>query len=186
MWPFSGWESTRKGTWPSSYLGNYATTEPARSNVMRTPICLLTLLAVELVCGYSHAEKPPMSSADLLDTSTNVVIGRVLAIYQRTEMERGWKYIKYVAEIRVDHSEKGQGVPSDSLIYVRYWQKEWKGKGSPPPDESGHYPIPDKNNAVRVYLARNSYDGFTFENKDGGFNVIGANGFEKLPSTVGK
>jgi hypothetical protein len=34
-----------------------------------------------------------------------------------------------------------------------------------------------------VYLARNAYDGYTFDNKDGGFNVIGANGFETLNPT---
>jgi hypothetical protein len=33
---------------------------------------------------------------------------------------------------------------------------------------------------VRIYLARNAYDGYTYENKDGGFNVLGVNGFEKL------
>ena len=28
--------------------------------------------------------------------------------------------------------------------------------------------------------AKNDYDGFTFEDKDGGFNVLGDNGFKKL------
>jgi len=30
---------------------------------------------------------------------------------------------------------------------------------------------------VLIYLAKNAYDGFTRDNHDGGFNVIGANGF---------
>jgi hypothetical protein len=37
-----------------------------------------------------------------------------------------------------------------------------------------------------VYLARNAHDGFDPDNKDGGFNVIGANGFEKLAPPPGK
>ncbi len=35
---------------------------------------------------------------------------------------------------------------------------------------------------VRVYLARSAYDGFGYGNKDGGFNVIAPNGFEKIKS----
>ena len=37
-----------------------------------------------------------------------------------------------------------------------------------------------------MYLARNAYDGFGADNKDGGLNVIGANGFEKLKPASGK
>ena len=147
---------------------------------------LLTLFAAALLCGHLQAEKPPSSNAKLLKESTNVVTGTVKAIYQRTEKHNSWEYTYFIAEIRVKNSEKGDGIAADSLIYVRYWQKEWKGKGDPPPDTAGHFPLPSKNDAVRVYLARNSYDGFTDENKDGGFNVIGTNGFEKLPSQTGK
>ena len=32
-----------------------------------------------------------------------------------------------------------------------------------------------------LYLACNAYDGFTQANTDGGFNVIGPNGFEPTP-----
>ena len=40
--------------------------------------------------------------------------------------------------------------------------------------------IPKEGDRVRVYLARNAYDGFG-DNGDGGFNVIGANGFAPAP-----
>ena len=36
-------------------------------------------------------------------------------------------------------------------------------------------------NGVLANLARNAYDGFTQDNTDGGFNVIGPNGFEPTP-----
>ncbi len=153
---------------------------------MRISTGILSVLTLGLFCGLAHAEKPLMSREDLLKTATNVVTGKVLTIYQQTEVERDWKRTKYVAEVRVENTEKGEGVTPGSLIYVRYWHQEWKGKGSPPPGTNGHVDIPSKNAAVRVYLARNSYDGFGFENKDGGFNVIGTNGFERLPSKPGK
>jgi hypothetical protein len=51
----------------------------------------------------------------------------------------------------------------------------------PPPSTSGHRGLPEEGDRVRVYLARNAYDGFTDQNEDGGYNVIGANGFELLP-----
>jgi hypothetical protein len=39
---------------------------------------------------------------------------------------------------------------------------------------------PEIGQTLRIYLARNAYDGATNENNDGGFNVIYSNGFEKL------
>lgn len=153
---------------------------------MRISTCLLSLLGLLMLVVHLHAEKPPSSKAMLRDESTNVVTGSVKAIYQRTEKVDNWEYTHFIAELRVKDSEKGEGISDDSLIYVRYWQKQWKGKGDPPPGTAGHFPIPNKGDSVRVYLARNSYDGFTDENKDGGFNVIGTNGFEKLPANFKK
>lgn len=144
-------------------------------------MCLIVMLTVAGVCQPTYAEKAPTSAAELLKTSTHVVTGAVKAVYQRTEKKGSWEYTNFVAEVRVDSVEKGEGISVDSLIYVRYWHKAWMGEGSPPPGTSGHYPLPTKNDVVRAYLARNSYDGFTFENKDGGFNVLGANGFAILP-----
>jgi hypothetical protein len=39
---------------------------------------------------------------------------------------------------------------------------------------------------VRVYLARGAYDGFGAGSQDGGFDVLGANGFEKLTADPGR
>ena len=153
---------------------------------MRVLVYLAALLSVALLCCEIKAEKPPSSTEQLLRQSTNVVTGTIKAVYKRIEKKDSWEYTHFIAEIRVKDSEKGTGIAADSLIYVRYWQKQWKGSGFPPPDTSGHYPIPSKDDVVRVYLARKSYDGFTDENEDGGLNVIGTNGFEKLPSKTGK
>jgi hypothetical protein len=91
-----------------------------------------------------------------------------------------------VAEIRVDECTKGAGLAKGDLVYARYWQRAWRGAGQPYPSTIGHRGLPATGDTLRVYLARNAYDGFTSANNDGGFNVIGANGFEKLKAGAGK
>lgn len=66
------------------------------------------------------------------------------------------------------------------VVSARYWQRAWVGQGQIPPSTIGHRGLPADGDTLRIYLAKNVYDGFTQDNKDGGFNVIGANGFEKV------
>ena len=87
----------------------------------------------------------------------------------------------HCAEIRISKVEKGKDVTAGGLAYVRYWTRQWTGPGDMPPSTNGHRGLPKAGEILRIYLARNAYDGFSNENNDGGFNVIGANGFEKLP-----
>ena len=134
----------------------------------------------------ARAEKVPLSPEELRKTATHIVAGRVTAVYERPETAGDWQYTHYVAEVRVDECEKGDGVKKGDLVYVRYWRRGWVGKGKVPPSTAGHSGLPAGGDAVRVYLAKNAYDGFTFDNKDGGFNVIGGNGFEKLEPKPGK
>jgi hypothetical protein len=147
---------------------------------------IVSVLIIVLLINGAWAEKPNMSSQALRKTATHVVTGRVVAIYERTETAGDWKYTRYVAEIRVDDSEKGDGIKKGDLIYARYWQRGWMGRGQAPPSTNGHRGLPEIGQSVRVYLARNAYDGFSTDNKDGGFNVIGANGFEPVNSALGK
>lgn len=141
------------------------------------------------------AEKPDMSVEELRRTATHIVTGKVTGVYQRTQemtthCTGTYDYTDYVAEVRVIDCEKGcgiQGIPSDfpnitsgGVIYVRYWRRKWVGEGMPPPTTGGHRGLPTEGESYRMYLVRNGYDGFTYDNTDGGFNVIGANGFEKL------
>lgn len=144
-----------------------------------------SLLLLAVVTSFAlttplRAEKVDMSSEELRKTATHVVTGQVTAVYERTETTDDWKYTKYVAEIRVEECEKGDGIEKGDLVYARYWRRAWIGNGQVPPSMSGHRGLPSDGESLRVYLARNAYDGFSFDNKDGGFNVIGANGFEKL------
>jgi hypothetical protein len=138
-----------------------------------------------LVCPV-RAEKVNLSPEQLRRTATHVVTGQVTAVYARTETEGDWKYTRYVAEVRVGECEKGDGIKKGDLVYVRYWRRSWVGKGPVPPSTAGHRGLPREGDSIRAYLARNAYDGFDPNNKDGGFNVIGANGFEPLKPAAGK
>jgi hypothetical protein len=138
----------------------------------------LALLATLVVPAL--AEKVDMSPDDLRSTATHVIVGKVSAIYARTESGGDWRYTHYVAEARVLASEKGEGLKKGDLVYVRYWRRAWIGKSRQPPSTSGHRGLPGVGATVRIYVAKNAYDGFSFDNKDGGFNVIGANGFEEI------
>ena len=85
-----------------------------------------------------------------------------------------------MAEVQVAAVEKGEGIRLDRPLYVRFWTRGWKGRGYPPPGTSGHSGLPREGASVRLYLARNAYDGFGTERHDGGYDVIGVNGIQTL------
>jgi hypothetical protein len=126
-----------------------------------------------------YAERVDMPPEWLRKTATHVVSGTVTAIYQSTVTDKEWSKTSYVAEVRVNTVEKGDGLKSDELVYVRYWHRRWIGTGDPPLTTNGHRGHPQQGETLRIYLARNAYNGFG-KTDDGGFDVIGANGFEKL------
>ncbi len=144
------------------------------------------MIIIAAIVNIAKSEKVDLSPAQLLNTATHVIDGQVLAVFERTETHGNWRYTKYVAEVRVDKSDKGEGIKNGELIYVRYWQREWIGKGDVPPSTTGHRGLPKDRDSIRMYLARNAYDGFSNDNNDGGFNVIGANGFQKSNANSGK
>jgi hypothetical protein len=146
---------------------------------------LLALAAALAAAGAARAEKEPLSPEEFRKTATHVVVGQVTAVYTRTETSGDWKYTRFIAEVRVIESEKGDGLKKGDLVYARYWQRRWVGRDKQPPSTIGHRGLPANGETLRIYLARNAYDGFG-ETKDGGFNVIGANGFEPIKSAAGK
>ena len=149
-------------------------------------VWMVTLVWSAAPVALVRAEKSPLSPDELRKTATHVVTGRVAAVFERTEVAGDWKYTRFVAEVRVDECEKGDGHRKGELVYVRYYRRARGGVGEQPPSSPGHTELPAVGDAVRVYMAQNAYDGFTSDNTDGGFNVIGANGFEKLTPAVGK
>ena len=146
---------------------------------MRT---FLALALIAFVASSVAAEKVDMPKDRLASTATHVVVAKVAAVYTRTVREGNYDVTKYVAEVRVETVEKGAGIATVDPLYVRYWTQQWAGKADAmPPGTAGHRGLPKEGARVRIYLAKNAYDGFDPNNKDGGFNVIGANGFEALP-----
>jgi hypothetical protein len=147
---------------------------------MRSGIWLIAGVLVFLPAGRAEAEKVSMGPDELRATATHVIVGRVQAIYTRQQRSGSYLVTHHAAEVKVTASEKGAGVKKGDLLFVRYWTQVWKGPGFPPPGTGGHRDLPAAGETLRIYLARNAYDGFGHDNKDGGFNVIGANGFERL------
>jgi hypothetical protein len=139
-------------------------------------VCLMVVCLVVCNC---KAEKIDMSPDALRNTATDVIVGKVLAIYERVENTPQWRYTRYIAETQILTVEKGESLKTGDLVYARYWRAAWQGSGPVPPSTSGHRGLPVVNDSMRIYLARNAYDGFG-DTHDGGYTVIGANGFEKL------
>jgi len=157
-------------------------------------------IVAALLCAIApavHAEKASLSPDRLKQTATHVVVGKVHFIYMRSDNghtqpnqarssdARDWAYTRYLAEVQIQSTEKGEHLQPGELVYVRYWTRRWRGKGPIPTSTGGHRGLPSQGDTVRIYLARNAYDGFTFQNHDNGFNVIGANGFERIASPSG-
>ena len=113
---------------------------------------LFALVASAALVGPLRAEKVSMSPEELRKTAIHVITGQVTAIYQRIETAGDWKYTKYVAEIRVEKCEKGDGLKKGDLVYARYWQPAWIGKGQVPPSTAGHRGLPSNGESLRVYL----------------------------------
>jgi len=155
------------------------------------------LLVAATLPSAAPFEKPDLSADKLRELATHVVVGEVRAVSTRTTEAGGWETTHVVHEVAVEAVEKTtdppEGVDAASrpqpapgaLVYVRSWHRRWTGWGAPPPDTNGHRGIPETGARVRLYLARDAYDGFTKTNTDGGFNVIGCNGFEALPPRGG-
>ncbi len=132
-----------------------------------------------LVLPSAKGAKAPYSKKQLEEVATHIVVGKVQAIYSRTEREDRYEYDRKVAEVKVAKVEKGK--VDSALVYIRYWSREWKGLGLPPPGGQSYEPQPKKGQTCRFYLAKNAYDGWSKdENQDGGYNVVYVNGVEPI------
>ncbi len=149
---------------------------------MYPKIAFIVLMAVCVAPEITFAEKANESPVNLRNMASHVIVGKVVAVYQLSEVDKDWNYTRYVAEIRVKDCEKGDGIKKGELVYARYWTRAWHSNRPPVPDTSGYRGLPSTGETVRVYLARNAYDGTGYGNTGGGFDVIFPNGFERLRS----
>jgi hypothetical protein len=129
------------------------------------------------------AAKAPSSKEQLEEIATHVVVGKVQAIYSYKEQEgipvlSGYEYDHKVAEVKIEKVEKGK--IAESLIYVRYWSRKWKGLGLPPPGVQSYENQPKKGQTCRFFLAKDAYDGWSKGSQDGGYNVVYVNGIQPI------
>jgi hypothetical protein len=146
---------------------------------------LVTFATIQFFPAFwSQAAKAPASKQQLESIATHIVVGKVQAVYSYKEREgiplvSGYEYDHKVAEVKIDKVEKGE--ISESLVYVRYWSRTWKGIGLPPPGGQSYKNQPKKDQTCRFYLAKNSCDGLSKkDNKDGGYNVVYVNGIQPI------
>lgn len=142
-------------------------------------MALLALLVGLTMGAGAFAERVDMPPAWLKKTATHVLIGTVTAVYESNVSDAEWSTTRYVAEVRIKTVEKGEGLKADELVYVRYWHRRWISASPPRPTTNGHRGLPSAGETLRIYLARNAYNGAGTTN-DGGFDVVFANGFEKV------
>ena len=149
----------------------------------RIPKSVLILLSLFLF-NFIWGAKAPSSKQELETIATHIVVGKVQAVYSYKEREgiplvSGYEYDHKVAEVKIEKVEKGN--MSESLVYVRYWSRTWKGIGLPPPGGQSYENQPKKGQTCRFYLSRNAYDGLSRKgNNDGGYNVVYVNGIQPI------
>ena len=149
----------------------------------RIPKSVLILLSLFLF-NFIWGAKAPSSKKELETLATHIVVGKVQAVYSYKDREgirlvSDYEYDHKVAEVKVEKVEKGK--ISESLVYVRYWSRTWKGIGLPPPGGQSYENQPKKDQTCRFYLARNAYDGWSRQgNNDGGYNVVYVNGIQPI------
>jgi hypothetical protein len=128
------------------------------------------------------AELRDRTPKELSEGSTNIVTGRVLAIYARdveTELYgKGTVETMSVVEIEVEGVEKGDGIKDKDVIYVRCWQLKKRGALKKRPGPVGH-DIPKEGDKVRAYIVRGGMS--PTQKKDSGFAALEPNGFVALP-----
>ena len=95
----------------------------------RIPKSVLILLSLFLF-NFIWGAKAPSSKQELETIATHIVVGKVQAVYSYKDREgirlvSGYEYDHKVAEVKVEKVEKGK--ISESLVYVRYWSRTWKG-----------------------------------------------------------
>ena len=112
---------------------------------------VLAALGLFAVTAMALGEVPLLSKANL-QKAPEIVVGKILKIYQRDPAGSGFRRVHFVAELKVVHVDKGDEVKTGDVIYIHYWNQ--LGKWPRDVDGSrGHDSQCLKENAeVRVHL----------------------------------
>jgi len=143
---------------------------------MTKPLILWACMAIAtLAAPTARAELPPLSPEQLRSQSSDIVAGKVVAIYSYDksgtpeETRRGaWVDTRSVAEVQVTKVEKGESLKPGQVAFVRFWHAKERPRGWAGP--SGNHP-PKVDGSYRIFASHA---------KDGGCDVLVPNGFESL------
>ena len=140
-----------------------------KSHVMKVPNLIVfaatLLIAIQLACGekVDYPGEPE-------EKSTHILTGTVTAIYSKITRDASNETMHGIAEVRVESVEKGEGMKSGQVVYVRFWHHlKWLGKGNPTPGPSGHQNIPSEGQKVKICVVRSA---------DGSHDVFYVGGFK--------
>jgi hypothetical protein len=100
-----------------------------------TSIALLIALVAAIL---GHAEVALKSKAGLGDEAIHIVVGKVRTVFTATTESADRVDTKSVAETVVQKVEKGGRLQAGDLVYGRFWNRRWIGKGDPEPFSPGH------------------------------------------------
>lgn len=131
-------------------------------------ICGLILLA--LATPTTRAEVPLRRPDEVRREATHIVVGKVRAVYRSVETGRDFERTRGVVELLIEEVEKGEGPKGGEVIYVRFWNDRWVGKGPVTPHSGGHH-VPAVGSAVRAYVRRD---------REGSYEALLPNGLEAM------
>lgn len=150
------------------------------------------LASLFILCNLSSlpnaiSAEAPRSKQQLKKMASHIVVGKILGIYEKKEKIKdddgfSWERTRSVAEVQIERTEKGEGIDKKNPLYIKYWSQRANGF-FPVPGLTGQWENFKEGDSLRIYLAKQVTDGYKV-NQDGGYHVIGPNGFEKPKSST--
>src|SRR3954464_14987145 len=129
----------------------------------------ISAILIAFTSSAARAEVADMGLEKLAAMATDIFAGKLIKIYLVVETTAEWVTTYSVAEVQVAAVEKGTCVAK--LVYLRFWRRKYRGKGSAPDGSYGHRNIPEVGAQVRAYVR---------EMDDGGYDVILPNGIQQV------
>lgn len=109
-------------------------------------------LAFATVGVGAMAALPPRSPANLKDTATLIVTGKLISSKHTVEGKSPTRDNVYLLSVAVDGVEKGKGVAKGDTVEIRCWTVNSRPDGWAGP--AGHFQIPEKNQRSRFWLIK--------------------------------